>query len=118
MDVFLQTAVTILLCLLGSGGMWTYLDHRRQARESRAQQETAEQKAERDIVKALARVELVRVCLAYIAIGSITVEEADALTELYSPYETLGGNGNGKRLYEQAMILPKRTGRISERKEG
>lgn len=111
MNVFIGIVLPLIIAVVGSGGMWTFLDHRRQERVATERQETAEERAERDIVKALARIELVRVSLSHIESGSITVEEADALTELFTPYEVLGGNGNGKRLYEQAMSLPRRVGR-------
>lgn len=115
MDTLIAIVLPLVIAVVGSGGMWTYLDHRRSAREAEAKQETAEQKAERDIVRALARYELVRASLAAISAGNITVEEADALTDLYEPYAILGGNGNGKRLYEQAMDLPRRNGRGTDR---
>lgn len=115
MNIFVTVVLPLVVAVFGSGGMWTFLDHRRQAKESKERQITAEEQAERDIVLALARIELVRVCLQHIERGSITVEEADALTDLYQPYAVLGGNGNGQRLYEQAMSLPRRTGRADDR---
>lgn len=111
MDTLITLVLPLVIAVVGSGGMWTYLDHRRQAKEAEVKQETAEEKAERDIVKALARYELVRASLSAIEHGSISVEEADALTDLYEPYAILGGNGNGKRLYDQAMALPRCNGR-------
>lgn len=111
----LQIVLTALVTVLCSSGIWTYLDHRRAAREAKETKMSTEDQAIRDIVKALARYELVRASLSHIERGSITVEEADALTELYEPYELLGGNGNGKRLYEQAQSLPRRTGRQVDR---
>lgn len=114
MDI-LQIVLPALIAVLGSSGVWTYLDHRRAAKEARQHRLSTEEQAVRDIVKALARYELVRASLSHIERGSITVEEADALTELYEPYELLGGNGNGKRLYDQAQSLPRRTGRETDR---
>ena len=111
----LQIILPSIVAVLCSSGIWTYLDHRRAAREARQHRLSTEEQAVRDIVKALARYELVRASLSHIERGSITVEEADALTELYEPYEVLGGNGNGKRLYDQALSLPRRTGRTTDR---
>lgn len=111
MNILLSVVLPVVLAVIGSGGMWTYLDHHRQVKDAERRQISAEEQAERDIVKALARFEIVRTCLGYIETGDITVEEADALTDLFVPYETLGGNGNGKRLYDQAMKLPRRNGR-------
>lgn len=114
-NIFVTIILPLAVTVFGSGGMWTFLDHMRQARGIAKRQITAEEQAERDIVKALARYELVRASLAAIEANGITVEEADALTDLYEPYVVLGGNGNGKRLYEQAMALPRRNGRSAGR---
>ena len=107
--------VIALIGLIGSGGIWTYLDHRRAARETKREEKTAQEKAQTDAIIALARIELVRESLRHIEKGYITIEEADALEALYTPYEILGGNGNGRRLYEQAEDLPRQKGRRTER---
>lgn len=106
-----------LIGLFGSGGLWSYLDHKRHRREERAAKKTQEEQAQTDAIIALTRIELVRESLRHIEKGYITIEEADALEALFTPYEVLGGNGNGKRLYTQAMDLPRQTGRRSERPE-
>lgn len=115
MDQNTVAVIIALIGLFGSGGLWTYLDHRRAAREGKEKQKTAEEQAQTDAIIALARIELVRESLRHIEKGYITIEEADALEALYTPYEVLGGNGNGKRLYEQAMSLRRQTGRKAER---
>lgn len=107
--------IVALIGLFGSGGLWTYLDHRRAKREARHEEKTAQEQAQTDAIIALARIELVRESLRHIEKGYITIEEADALEALYTPYEVLGGNGNGKRLYEQAMGLPRQKGRRTDR---
>ena len=107
--------VIALIGVLGSGGIWTYLDHRRAARETRQNEKTAQEQAQTDAIIALARIELVRESLRHIEKGFITMEEADALEDQFMPYTVLGGNGNGKRLYDQAMALPRQTGRRKER---
>lgn len=108
--------VAIIIAVIGSGGIWTYLDHRRAAREAKHEKKTAQEQAQTDAIIALARIELVRESLRHIEKGYITIEEADALEALYTPYEVLGGNGNGRRLYEQAIALPRQTGRREERR--
>lgn len=106
-----------LIGLFGSGGLWTYLDHRRHRREEREEKKSIEEQARTDALIALARIELVRESLRHIEKGYITIEEADAIEALFTPYEILGGNGNGKRLYHQAMDLPRQTGRRKDRPE-
>lgn len=116
MDQSATVAIVIaLIGLFGSGGIWTFLDHRRAAREKRNEEKTEQEQAQTDAIIALARIELVRESLRHIEKGYITIEEADALEALYNPYVVLGGNGNGKRLYEQAVNLPRQTGRRKER---
>lgn len=117
MNPIVQIILTSVLSVATCGGLWTYIDHRRAERRASKRQYTAEEQAERDLLRALARMELIRVSMRFIDAGSITMEEADALTELYEPYCQLGGNGNGKRLYEQAIALPRRTGRAAVRRE-
>lgn len=107
--------IIALIGLFGSGGLWTYLDNRRARREARKDKKTDEEQAQTDAIIALARIELVRESLRHIEKGYITIEEADALEALYTPYEVLGGNGNGKRLYEQAVSLPRQKGRRTDR---
>lgn len=108
--------VAIIIAVIGSGSIWTYLDHRRAAREAKHEEKTAQEQAQTDAIIALARIELVRESLRHIEKGYITIEEADALEALFKPYEILGGNGNGRRLYEQAEALPRQTGRRDERR--
>ena len=110
-----EMIVALIIAIIGSGGIWTYLDHRRAAREEKREKKTAQEQAQTDAIIALARIELVRESLRHIEKGYITIEEADALTALFTPYEVLGGNGNGKRLYEQAVNLPRQTGRRTDR---
>lgn len=112
------TAIIIaLIGLFGSGGLWTYLDHRRHRREELAERRSREEQAQTEAIIALARIELIRESLRHIEKHYITIEEADALEALFTPYEILGGNGNGQRLYKQAMELPRQTGRRSDRPE-
>ena len=111
-----QTVVIpLLVAVAGCGGFWTFVEKRQAHRDEQRKHETEEDAAIKDAVKALIRVELIRESLRCIHNGSVSMEEADSLMDLYSPYEKLGGNGNGARLYEQAMALPRRTGREEDR---
>lgn len=111
-----QTVVVpLLVAIAGCGGFWTFVEKRQAKRDEERKKETEVDKAMRDAVKGLVREALVRESLRCIHHGSITFEEADALQDLYDPYEKLGGNGNGKRLFEQAMALPRRSGREEDR---
>lgn len=107
----MELIVTALIAVVGSSGMWAYLDNRK--REKRADRGLED--AERRLIVAIARSQLVQISIEYIKRGDISVEEADALTALYEPYKELNGNGNAERLYRQAVALPVRHGRSEER---
>jgi hypothetical protein len=47
-------------------------------------------------------------CKTYIARKFVTFEELEELGELFLTYEKLGGNGIGKRLYNEVLQLPKK----------
>lgn len=42
----------------------------------------------------------------YISRGGITVQELDNLKYIYEPYAEMGGNGTGRKLYEDCIRLP------------
>lgn len=102
---------TALIAVLGSSGMWAYLDSRKKEKVA----DKGRDDAERKLIIALSRITLINQALYYIRKGSISVEEADALTALYEPYKELHGNGNAERLYKQAINLPVRHSREAER---
>lgn len=103
--------ITVIVAVLGSSGMWAYLDSRRKEKVA----DRGLEDAERKLIIAIARSQLVSLSLEYIKSGSVTVEQADALTALYEPYKDLKGNGNAERLYKQAINLPVRHSREEER---
>lgn len=106
-----ELIVTALIAVLSSSGIWAYLDSRK--KEKRADRGLED--AERRLIVAIARSQLVSLSLEYIKIGKISVEQADALTSLYEPYKELHGNGNAERLYKQAINLPVKHSREEKR---
>lgn len=45
-------------------------------------------------------------CTFFLERGYCTLEDRSNLEYLYEPYQKLGGNGTGTRLYEKVMELP------------
>lgn len=54
------------------------------------------------------RYRLVQLCRGFIARGNISMAEREQLDEFYKLYTGLGGNGQAKVYYEQAIQLPVR----------
>ena len=65
----------------------------------------------------LARVQIVQLGVQFIERGYIYQDEADMLEYLYRPYSELGGNGNGKYIFEQCMSLPRKTAKHEEEED-
>lgn len=91
--------VAIILAILGSNGLWavvnSVLTNRRKKKS-----------VERQAMLALLHDRLYRLCQGYIKQGYVKVDQLDNLMYLWQPYEGLGGNGTGKKLYDQVLQLP------------
>ena len=91
--------VAIILAILGSNGLWavvnSILTNRRKKKS-----------VERQAMLALLHDRLYRLCQSYIKQGYVKVDQLDNLMYLWKPYEGLGGNGTGKKLYDQVLQLP------------
>ena len=57
----------------------------------------------------LMRDRILQTCRYYISKGYITMPMRENLTEMYHCYQSMGGNGTGKLMYEQATQLPVQT---------
>lgn len=49
---------------------------------------------------------ILQICRYFLAKNYITMSARENLTDMYQCYQSLGGNGMGKLMYEQAMKLP------------
>ena len=58
-----------------------------------------------DLIISSYRFRLIQLCKAYIRQGYITQEQYDQLSEFYKVYSGLGGNGQAKDYYENAIKL-------------
>ena len=91
--------IAVVLAILGSNGLWTVINNILINRKDK-------KSVERQAMLALLHDRLYRLCQNYIKQGYVTVDQLDNLTYLWQPYERLGGNGTGKKLYDQVLELP------------
>ncbi len=69
---------------------------------SQAKALTRRQKAQDEILKALARKSIVDAHADYVVGGEpMTIERYDEVSRLYGAYRAMGGNGTGERLYKE-----------------
>lgn len=94
-----EIVMTIIGAVFASTGFWTFLNNI-------VQDKRTKKSVERTALLGLLHDKVYFLCKEYIKKGYTTIEEYDNLTYLYTPYEKLGGNGTGKRLYEQVKGLP------------
>lgn len=92
----IELLVTVLIGVLGSNGLWAFL------------QSISGKKSARDrMILGLGHAEIFRLCERYLARGGITADELDDLVKyLYQPYADLGGNGTVTALIGQVKNLP------------
>ncbi len=95
------TFLTILIpALFASQGFWALILYKVQKKEEKRDLGT---KADLAILHDL----VYRYCKVAIRRGHTSFDEFDNITELFNVYEELGGNGTGKKLYEEYCKLPK-----------
>lgn len=97
----LEALITIVVALFGSQGLWTYILYKAKKRDER---HDLRRKADLVILHDL----IYRYCQTAILRGYTTFGEFDNVTALYQVYEEIGGNGTGKKLYEEYCKLPKK----------
>ena len=92
----LEMIVTIAVSVIGSSGLWAYL-------QSRFNSQSAESK----MLLGLGHDRIISLCEVYINRGWLTHDEYDNLYEyLYKPYKNLGGNGTAERMMNEVNKLP------------
>lgn len=91
--------IAVVLAILGSNGLWTVINNILINRKDK-------KSIDRQAMLALLHDRLYRLCQDYIKQGYVTIDQLDNLMYLWQPYERLGGNGTGKKLYDQVLELP------------
>ena len=90
--------IAIFTAVFASTGFWTLINTIYQNRAK-------SKKAEKAALVALLHDRIYDLSQQYITRGFVTVEEYDNLNYLWEPYSDLGGNGTGKKLFEQVGKL-------------
>ncbi len=92
----LELVVTIMVSVLGSSGLWAFLQRKSEAKDAKTL-----------MLLGLGHDRIIFLCEQYIRRGSITHDEYENLYEyLYKPYKAMGGNGTAERLMNEVNKLP------------
>ena len=91
-----EMMVTIVVSVLASSGFWQFIMLKTQKKSTQTQ-----------AILALLHNEIYKEAEKAIERGSITTDDFDNLTCLYTPYKALGGNSTGDILYGKCKDLIK-----------
>lgn len=105
----MPTWLQIILAVIGSSGLWTFISAILQRRAERKNVNTR-------MLLGLGHDRIIWLCEKYIAQGWISADDYENLyTYLYLPYEEMGGNGSAKRLMDIVKTLPIRSSAPDDR---
>ena len=91
-----QLIITVLVAVLGSNGLWAFIQGRSTHKSARDR-----------MILGLGHAEIFRVTEKYIHREGITMDELEDLDKyLYKPYSELGGNGTAAAIVEKCKELP------------
>lgn len=92
----LTIAITAVVTILTSGGLWTYLQYRHNQDNSQTR-----------LIRGIGYTMLINQSTSYIRRGKISRSEFVELHRmLYQPYKELGGNGAAERAFNLVRDLP------------
>ena len=96
MSQLAEVLVTVLIAVVGSSGMWAFLENRKGKRDAKTQ-----------MLIGLGHDRVIYLGTKYLERGSITASEYENLVDyLYKPYEMMGGNGSAKKIIDEVKKLP------------
>ena len=102
-----QIVVAVILAVLGSNGLWAFIQSRSTAKSARDR-----------MLLGIGHAEIFRTAEKYIRRGGITTDELEDLEKyLYKPYAELGGNGTAAAIVEKCKQLPIISASEAERKD-
>ena len=102
-----QLIITVLVAVLGSNGLWAFI-------QSRSTHKSARDR----MILGLGHAEIFRAAEKYIHRGGITLSELDDLEKyLYKPYSDMGGNGTAAAIVQKCRELPIITEQEAERRD-
>ncbi len=95
MEHTIELIITVVISVLGSSGLWAFLQNRSTAKSARDR-----------MILGLGHAEIFRQCEQYLRRDGITKEELEDLDKyLFKPYKELGGNGTAESMVEQCHKL-------------
>lgn len=90
-----ELLITVMVAVLGSNGLWAWIQNRSTAKSARDR-----------MLLGLGHAEIFRLCDKYLQRGGITSDELEDLDKyLYKPYHDLGGNGTASSMVEKCRKL-------------
>ena len=102
-----QLIITVVVAVLGSNGLWAWIQSRSTAKSARDR-----------MILGLGHAEIFRVAEKYIHRGGITLSELDDLEKyLYKPYSEMGGNGTAAAIVQKCKELPIISEQEAERRD-
>ena len=102
-----QLIITVLVAVLGSNGLWAFI-------QSRSTHKSARDR----MILGLGHDAIFRVAEKYIHRDGITLSELDDLEKyLYKPYSEMGGNGTAAAIVQKCRQLPVITEQEAERRD-
>lgn len=91
-----QLIITVVVAVLGSNGLWAWIQSRSTAKSARDR-----------MILGLGHAEIFRVAEKYLHRGGITTEELEDLNKyLFKPYKEMGGNGTAETIVKKCGELP------------
>jgi len=98
-DVWFGRAMVVLGSVLGSGGLWTYLNIR-----------LSKKSATTRLLMGVAYAQITTMGVSYLDRGWVTKDEYEELNKyFFEPYKALGGNGVAERIMSGVNGLPMRS---------
>ena len=103
----LELIITVVVAVLGSNGLWAWIQSRSTAKSARDR-----------MILGLGHAEIFRVAEKYIHRNGITLSELDDLEKyLYKPYADMGGNGTAAAIVQKCKELPIISEQEAERRD-
>ena len=96
MPTWAQIFVAVIVAVLGSNGLWAFLQTKRDKKDAKTK-----------MILGLGHDRIVTLSMHYIDRGWISNDEFEDLNKyLYLPYRDMGGNGTVAKLMEEVSKLP------------
>ena len=107
MEHAFELIITVAIAVLGSNGLWAFIQSRSTAKSARDR-----------MILGLGHAEIFRVAEKYLHRGGITMSELEDLEKyLFKPYSEMGGNGTAAAVVQKCKELPIISEQEAERRD-